>query len=163
MKIEAIMNTRIRKNIPYVYYDMEKYEDLPAGMMHVGAYCFYRGKLLVVYHAPKKHWTPPGGGIEEGETVEDATIREIKEESNMRVISHRLLGYQEIPEPDRIVRQSRSVCIVEPYGDFESDPDEDITEIKFIDPSNIKEYFDWGIVGDHLIKRAVEMSKEMQQ
>ena len=51
-------------------------------------------------------------------------------------------------------------CIVEPYGDFVADPDGDITEIKLIDPWDYKKYFDWGIIGEHIMKRAMDMKKE---
>jgi len=96
-------------------------------------------------------------GVEKGESYRDATIREIKEETNMRVISLKILGYQEIHESNgSIARQTRSVCVVEPYGDFESDPDGDIDSIQLVDPENFKQYVDWGIIGDHLLKRACE-------
>ena len=54
-------------------------------------------------------------------------------------------------------------CIVEPYGDFQSDPDGDILEIKLIDPSDYKEYIKWGETGDHLMKRALELKSGMLQ
>ena len=122
----------------------------------VHSYCFYNGKMVIVCSS-KKEWTPPGGGIEPGETYEEASIREVKEESNMKVLKQEYIGYQDIwiAHENRMVRQVRMVCIVEPYGDFESDPDGDIFEIKLIDPKDYKEYFDWGEVGDHLMKRAL--------
>jgi hypothetical protein len=52
------------------------------------------------------------------------------------------------------------VCIVEPYGDFESDPDNDISEIKLIDPKDYKQYFDWKEIGDRIVKKAVELNKK---
>ncbi|MCX6716000.1 MAG: NUDIX domain-containing protein [Candidatus Taylorbacteria bacterium] len=121
----------------------------------VHAFCFCGGKLVVVYAAKKGYWTPPGGGIEPGETYEEAVVREVKEETNMKVLSQRLIGYQDIYEPNRIMRQTRSVCIVEPYGPFVSDPDGDITEIKLIDPADYKKYFDWGEVGERIMERAL--------
>src|SRR5690606_24304986 len=36
-------------------------------------------------------WNFPGGGIEEGETPEEACIREVKEETGLNVMVHRLL------------------------------------------------------------------------
>ena len=121
----------------------------------VHAFCFCDGKLVIVYSAKKGYWAPPGGGIESGETFEEAVVREVKEETNMKVLSQKFIGYQDIYEPDRVVRQTRSVCIVEPYGPFVSDPDGDVTEIKLIDPKNYKQYFDWGEIGERLMKKAL--------
>lgn len=114
------------------------------------------GKMVLVNH-PKIGWMPAGGGIEPGETYQEAVTREVKEETNMRVISQELIGFQDIYEPTRTVRQVRSFCIVEPYGDFVADPDGEIQEIKLIDPKEAKKYFDWGIVGDRLLERMFEM------
>ncbi len=121
----------------------------------VHAFCFFRGQLLLVYAPKKDSWTPPGGGVEEGESVPEAVIREVKEESNMRVIAQKLIGFQKIYESDKVIVQTRSVCLVEPIDTFEFDPDGDITEIKLIDPEDYKTYFDWGEIGEHIMKRAL--------
>ncbi len=75
----------------------------------------------------------------------------------MKVLSQKFIGYQDIYEPDRIARQTRSFCIVEPYGPFVSDPDGDVTEIKLIDPADYKKYFDWGKVGERIMERALSL------
>ena len=36
-----------------------------------------------------------------------------------------------------------------------------ITEIKLIDPKDIKQYFDWGVIGDRIIERAVELKSKL--
>lgn len=123
----------------------------------VHAFCFYGDKMVVVYSEEKGYWAPPGGGIEKGETIEEATIREVKEETNKKVLYKRLIGYQDIFEPDCVVRQVRSFCIVEPYGPFISDLDGDVTEIKLIEPKDYKRYFDWGEIGERVVKRAVSI------
>jgi len=133
-------------------------EDLDDKILQgVHAFCFYKNKMVLVFHNPNKCWMPPGGGIDPGESYEEAIVREVKEETNMKVLHQELIGFQDIYEPNRIVRQTRSFCLVEPYGDFVSDPCEDITEIKLIDPKDYKQYFDWGKVGDRVMERAVEI------
>jgi len=79
----------------------------------------------------------------------------------MRVLCQELIGYQDVYEPDQIVRQTRSFCLVEPYGPFEKDPDDDITEIKLIDPKDYKEYFDWGKVGERVMGMVVNMNRRI--
>jgi ADP-ribose pyrophosphatase YjhB (NUDIX family) len=128
----------------------------------VHAFCFVGDELVIVYSEAKGYWTPPGGGVESGETVEEAIAREVLEETNMRVLKQRVIGYQEVSEPHRLTIQVRSVCIVEPIGPFVADTatDDDgegVTEIKLIDPKDIKQYFDWGEVGAHVLTRALEL------
>lgn len=131
----------------------------------VHAYCFYGDKLVIVYNERDDAWTPPGGSIEKGETYEEAAVREVREESNMNVLHMECIGYQdiEIPWENRTVRQFRMVCIVEPYGDFRSDPDGDVSEIKLIKPEEYRKYIAWGEIGDHLMSRALEIKKSLHK
>ena len=52
--------------------------------------------------------------------------------------------------------------MVEPSGSFVSDLDGDITQIKLINPSELKQYVDWGKIGDHLLERALKIVKKME-
>lgn len=79
----------------------------------------------------------------------------------MKVIRQRFIGCQDITEPRGVVSQMRSVCIVEPYGPFVSDPDGDITKIALIDPKDYKQYFNWDEIGDHIMRRALELKAQM--
>ena len=163
MYIESTIKTRALGVISVVYEDAEAIQDLGVRTIKaVHMYCFYRGKLVVVWAEDKQYWTLPGGGIEEGETIEEAVIREVEEESNMKVLKQVLLGVQDIFEGENIISQTRSLCIVEPHGPFISDPDGDITQIKLVDPSDLKQYVDWGEIGDHLLERALKMVRKME-
>ena len=42
------------------------------------------------------YWVIPGGGVNFGETIEEAGIREIKEETNLDVEIIKLIGYKEV-------------------------------------------------------------------
>lgn len=162
MEIKSTLTNRSGQVLDVVYRDMDSESDiLNKKIKSVHAYCFYGDKLVLVYAKDKSYWTLPGGGVEAGESAHDAIIREIKEESNMKVLHHQFLGYQDVTEPHGIVSQTRSVCIVEPYGPFTGDPDGDITEIACVDPSDYKKYFNWGEVGDHLMQRALKIKAEI--
>lgn len=162
MKIRSTLTNHAGEILEVVYRDIESEKELgDKKIQSIHAYCFYGNKLVVVYAADKGYWAPAGGWIEANESIRDAVTREVKEETNMRVLTQRLIGYQDIFEPQRIVSQTRSVCLVEPYGDFIADPDGDIAEIKLIDPKDYKQYFDWGIIGDHIMERALRIKKRM--
>lgn len=162
MEIKSTLKNRSGQILDVVYHDMEQESDLGNRKVSgVHACCFCNDKLVIVYAANKGYWTPPGGGVDEGEDIRSAVRREVKEETNMRVIRQRFIGYQDIAEPNGIVTQTRSVCIVEPLGPFVSDPDGDITEIKLIDPKDYKKYIDWGEIGERIITRALEIKALM--
>lgn len=159
MELRSTLINRSGQELDVVYQDADFVGDRTIHSVH--AYCFCEGKLVVVYDPAKDMWTPPGGGVEPGESVEEAVAREVLEESNMRVIWQKLIGFQEIEEPTRTITQTRSVCIVECLGAFIADPAGDVSEIKLIDPSEYKEYFDWKEIGDHVMKRAQELVQDM--
>lgn len=134
MQIHSTLTNRGGQVLPVVYQDVddEKVELAGKSVDAVHAYCFCGDKLVLVYADSKGYWTPPGGGVEAGEMVAEAVVREVQEESNMKVLRQRVIGCQEIAEPQGVVRQTHSVCLVEPYGEFVSDPDGDITKIALV-------------------------------
>jgi len=64
----------------------------------VSAAIFRDGKVLIVRRArPPAHglYTLPGGGVELGETLEEAVIREVREETALEVAPVALAGYRQ--------------------------------------------------------------------
>jgi len=161
MQIKSKFINRSGKELDYIYYEgVDPMQDLDGKILQaVHGFCFYGDKLVVVFAGDKGYWTFPGGSIEPGETYQEAVIREVKEESNMKVLHQELIGFIDVYEENRTIRQTRSLCIVEPYGDFISDPDLDITEIKLVDPKDYGQYVKWGNIGDRIMERALEMKK----
>jgi ADP-ribose pyrophosphatase YjhB (NUDIX family) len=162
MEIRSTLKNNSGQVLSILYRDIDSELDLKGQEIKgVHAYCFYNEKLVLVYSDKKGYWTPPGGGVEIGESARDAVTREVREETNMKVLKQRFVGFQEIFEPERVVNQTRSVCIVEPYGPFIEDPDGEITRIELIDPKDYKKYFDWGPIGDHIMERVLALKAQM--
>lgn len=165
VEIKQRIHTRLSGELDVIYREADPLENLDGKILSgVHAFCFCGDKLVIVYAENKKYWTPPGGGIESGETYEEALVREVAEETNMRVLHQELIGYQDVYEPGRIIRQVRSFCIVEPISDFVADPDGDITEIKLVDFADYPKYVKWpGPITDRLLARVLEMKKRYSQ
>ncbi len=60
----------------------------------------YDKKILLIKHKKNKRWTQPGGHIEGNETPEETALREVYEETGLRV---RLLG-ERFPREDDYIR-----------------------------------------------------------
>ena len=60
----------------------------------------YTKKILLIKHKKNRRWTQPGGHIEGDETPEEAALREVYEETGLRV---RLLG-ERFPREDDFIR-----------------------------------------------------------
>ncbi len=109
-----------------------------------------------------------GGSVESNETFEETLSREIQEESNMEVLSYLPIGYQKLTnvENGKLIFQLRYACKVEPLGEFvidggDGNTEKGITEIKLIDPSTYREYFDWGDDGDYMIKKGISLKNRL--
>jgi 8-oxo-dGTP pyrophosphatase MutT (NUDIX family) len=61
------------------------------------------GRLLLERRSDNGLWGLPGGGIEPGESVTDAAIRETKEETGLDVRIVRFIGVYSKPQDGRIV------------------------------------------------------------
>lgn len=144
------------------YEDADDFSHLPyKECSQVFCFAFYGSKLLIVYREETNTWGLPGGHIDHPEAFEECVKRELKEESNTRLLNIRPIGYQKAYLPDKPAEyQLRFYSEVEPIGEFVEDPDGDITEIKFIDPKDYKEYFDWNKIGDRLMERALEINNK---
>ncbi len=145
------------------YQDADSFADILYENVnqHYGV-CFFGDKIVVGWHPKQNRWDLLGGKIESGESFEDTLIREVQEESNMRVLRHQPLGYQKVTREDgSFVYQLRSVCIVEPFGDFMSDPAGGVTKITCIDPQEWDEYIHWKDIGHRILERALEIKNSL--
>jgi len=147
----------------FEYFECESFDDLPRDKIkQCYAVAFNGNKMVIVHNGKKDTWGLVGGSVEKGEDPNDTLIREIKEESNMKVLSYQLIGCQKVVDSRKIQQdfyQLRYFSLVEPYGPFDSDPDLTIDKMLEVDPIEYKKYFDWGEIGDAIIKKAVELKK----
>jgi len=119
--------------------------------------CFYGDKIVLGFNSSNK-WTLLGGKPEAGESFFQTLAREIKEESNMKLINAWPLGYQ--TQSGRNTYQLRYACIVEPFGEFVKDPAGGIIKIELVDPKDANKYLKWGKIGDYLIDTATNLVKK---
>ncbi|MEU6829921.1 NUDIX domain-containing protein [Nocardia beijingensis] len=80
------------------------------------------GRILMIHRTDNDKYSIPGGGMEVGETVADAAVREVAEETGILVRPTALLGVFSNPRhvvayDDGEVRQEFSICFkAEPVG-----------------------------------------------
>lgn len=60
--------------------------------VRVSAVIIKEDKILLIHRKKngEEYWVFPGGGVEEGETSDQAIVREVKEETNLDVSKHEL-------------------------------------------------------------------------
>lgn len=145
------------------YSDADSFDGLDYELCRqIRAVCLCDGKMVIGYGGKiRSSWGLIGGTIEKGETFEQTLKREIQEESNMEVLKFVPIGYQKVTDTrdNNFVYQLRYVCTTRPYGPFVSDPAGSITEIKPIEPTEYRKFFDWGEIGERIVTRAMEIYK----
>jgi ADP-ribose pyrophosphatase YjhB (NUDIX family) len=144
----------------FEYFECDSFDHLPQDeITQCYAVAFHEDKIVIVHNEKKDTWGLVGGSVEKGEALEETLKREVQEESNMKVLSFRPIGYQTVTDTRGIQKtfhQLRYFATVEPCGPFESDPDHSIDKIAVIDPAEYKKYFDWGQIGNAIMSRALE-------
>lgn len=155
MKIETSwISKRSGKKVTGYYEESEDFSTLPQNKIKsVCAYCYFNGQIILVKNVGR--WEPVAGHIEEGETPDQALVREIKEEANMKVLKYFPLGFQYTYEVD--IYQTLYFCTVEPYGPFVSDPDGEVTEIKHVRPEDISENIEWKDIDELIVRKCKQI------
>jgi 8-oxo-dGTP diphosphatase len=121
-------NTRIYPTRPY---------------LAVSAAIFRDSRVLIVRRArPPAHglYTLPGGGVELGETLEQAVIREVREETALDIAPVDLVGYRQAIARDGAGRVERHFVILPFAARFiggEISLNEELAEAHWLAPADI--------------------------
>lgn len=102
--------------------------------------------LLIKRKNPPHGWALPGGFVDAGERLEQAAMREAKEETSLEVTLSTLLGCYSDPSRDPRSHTVSAVYIATARGTAQAA--DDATEVAWVDPANPQRElaFDHGLI-----------------
>lgn len=121
--------------------DRRSYPDRP--VLAVSAAIFRNDKVLIVRRARAPGqgiYTLPGGGVELGETLTEAAIREVREETALTVAPVGLAGHRDVIVRDRDGRAERHfvvLCFAARWLAGDPVPNDELSEARWRDPAEI--------------------------
>lgn len=112
----------------------------------VSAAIFRNGKVLVVRRARKPAlnlYTLPGGAVEAGETLVEAAIREVREETSLSIEPVALAGHREVIARDdkgKVERHFVILCFASRWLSGEPVLSDELDDSRWVDPSELGDY-----------------------
>jgi ADP-ribose pyrophosphatase YjhB (NUDIX family) len=102
------------------------------------------GRILLQRRADSGNWSLPGGVMEIGETLGNAVVREVREETGLDVDLTGILGIYTDPlhlieYADGEVRQEFNVTFTARVTSGTISVSEESTDVRFVDPSEIRD------------------------
>jgi len=104
------------------------------------------GEILLQRRRDRNQWGVLSGHVEFGESVEEAAVREVWEETGLKVEVHRLIGVYSEPitqtysyptgKTVQYVTVYFEACLISPFTDFSG---EETLEIRFFKPTSLPE------------------------
>jgi 8-oxo-dGTP diphosphatase len=106
-----------------------------------------QGRVLMVRRRVKEgalSWQFPAGGIEAGESPEEAAVRETLEETGLEVKAIRLLGQRVHPKTGREMSYTAAEVVA---GEAHVADEEELAEVAWVAHSEISTYVPYGLFG----------------
>jgi len=100
-----------------------------------------QGQILLIQREDFKVWALPGGKVEQGESVAQAGIREVREETGIEVILTRLVGIY--ARPNWIGDTHAALFAAQPVGGILQAQPEEVDALMYTDPQDLPEPFIW--------------------
>jgi ADP-ribose pyrophosphatase YjhB (NUDIX family) len=100
------------------------------------------GRLLMVHRTDNDLWSIPGGAMDVGESITDAVVREVKEETGLDVEVIGMVGIYTNPNhvmayDDGEVRQQFSVCFTTRWLGGQLRTSTETSEVRFVDRTEL--------------------------
>lgn len=101
-----------------------------------------KGEILVHRRTDNDLWALPGGGMELGESITDTIVREVQEETGLRVDPKYVVAVYSDPKhvfayTNGEVRQEFSVCVACEIIDGELEVSDESKELKFVHAAGV--------------------------
>lgn len=103
-------------------------------------------RILMIRRSDNDNWAVPGGGMDLGESIAEAAMREVKEETGIDIEVTGLVGIYTNPRhvieytSDGEVRQEFSVVFTAKPVRGELTPSSESLEVRWVDPADLGDY-----------------------
>lgn len=97
------------------------------------------GDMLMGFREKEQKWTSPSGHCHEGEDSHEGLRRELKEETGLDVKTIKLCHVEYNKTKDLMLYLFKITVDRGQEIDFSKDPDKEFSEVKYVDPNDVKE------------------------
>ena len=116
------------------------------------------GRVALVHRPKYDDWSLPKGKLNEGETWEDAAVREVREETGYNVALHDELSSVEYTDPKGRPKTVRYWRMEPLAGEFE--PNDEVDELRWMTPDEAVERLSYDHDRELVLMAAHQAAKE---